>query len=442
MTPLNPGVDRFAQPLALQTGFKKGKTMLKKLSLALIILLVGAAYAQTTVVWWDLLSGGDGVRMQKLIDDFNASHDVQIDRTTLEWGTPFYTKVQTAAAVGEGPDIVTYHVSRYPLAVSQNGLRAISQEELSSVGLSVDDYNPGLIKAMTIDGELYGVPLDYHAIVLYYNKDVLGPLGLLGDNGQPNFTDSLESFNAALETLKTESDTLPLSVSSDDGMVWRVFYSLLNQQDGAAFMTDGEITMGEAGRVALQTMRDWMANGYVPENAEYPASVALFTSGDAAMMINGVWEVPTMVDLAANGQLFDWGAVRLPVLFDHPATWADSTSFAIPNNANQPMSEEKLQAVLEVIAWMNKNSLFWATAGHIPAYNAVTESTEYKAMEPNATYAVLGETAVFEPQSVFTGVASPTFDAVGNYLVPAFNGQLPVDQALEMMTQDLDSQMR
>ena len=27
-----------------------------------------------TVVWWDFLGGGDGIRMKKLIDDFNNDH--------------------------------------------------------------------------------------------------------------------------------------------------------------------------------------------------------------------------------------------------------------------------------------------------------------------------------------------------------------------------------
>jgi len=45
--------------------------------------------------------------------------------------------------------------------------------------------------------------------------------------------------------------------------------------------------------------------------------------------------------------------------------------------------------VLEIIKWMEAHSLFWATAGHIPPNQAVTESAEYKAMQPQATYAVL-----------------------------------------------------
>jgi multiple sugar transport system substrate-binding protein len=83
----------------------------KTMSAALLssALLVSAAQAQQVVEWWDFLGGGDGVRMKTLIDEFNAEHsgEIQINATTLEWGIPFYTKVQTSAAVGEGPDIMT-----------------------------------------------------------------------------------------------------------------------------------------------------------------------------------------------------------------------------------------------------------------------------------------------------------------------------------------------
>ncbi len=65
--------------------------------------------------------------MKKLIEDFNSEHagKIKIQATTLDWGTPFYSKVQTSAAIGQGPDIMTYHASRIPLGVSPPGLSEI-----------------------------------------------------------------------------------------------------------------------------------------------------------------------------------------------------------------------------------------------------------------------------------------------------------------------------
>jgi multiple sugar transport system substrate-binding protein len=411
-----------------------------KAMLSLVIMVFTLAYAQTEVIWWDFLGGGDGIRMKKLIDDFNASHDdIQINATTLEWGPSYYTKVQTSAAVGEQPDIMTYHLSRFPIAVPTGVLRPISDEELASVGLSKADYNPLNIEAASVDGQLYGIPLDVHAIVLYYNKEILGAAGLLDENGLP-MLDGLDNFNAALQKIK-DAGKIPLAFPGDGGTLWRVFYSMIGQQGAELLDADNKVVAQEESLAALGAIRGWMDAGLSTPNTEYPAAIALFTSGEAAMMLNGVWEVPTMVDLAAKGELFDWGAVRIPVWFDQPATWADSHAFAIPNSEVKPITEEKLAAVLEVIAWMNKNSLFWATAGHIPSYLPVTESEDYKKMEPNATYAVLVDNAFFDPRSVLAGAAgSPIYDAVGQYFTPSINGQLSVEEAVQMFTEDLESQ--
>ena len=43
--------------------------------------------------------------MKAMLDEFNKEHagKVQIDATTLEWGVPFYSKVQTSTAIGRAP---------------------------------------------------------------------------------------------------------------------------------------------------------------------------------------------------------------------------------------------------------------------------------------------------------------------------------------------------
>ncbi len=416
-----------------------------KVALLSSALFATGAQAKETVIWWDFLSGGDGVRMKQLIADFNKAHadSIEIAPTTLEWGVPFYTKVQTAAAVGEGPDMMTYHLSRLPLGVSSGVLAEITTEDLASVGLAAADYAEANFKAGQVDGKQYAVPFDIHAVVLYYNKDLLKAAGLLGDDGLPKGLDGVDNFKAALKTLQDGAADYGISIHSAAGdSMWRIFYSLFGQQDGV-FLKDGKFLDGDNLDKAIKAtdvIRSWVTDGLAPASIEYPASIALFTGGKAAMHINGVWEVPTMTDLKAKGELFDWGAVALPTFFDHPATWADSHAFAIPNNVGKTMTPEKKKAILEVIAWMNKNSLFWATAGHLPAYSPVRASAEFKAMQPNATYSVLADTAVFDPSSKLAGVASPVYDAAGNFLMPAINGEMEAKEAMEGMRDDLQGQ--
>jgi len=422
------------------------KNLFKIAMVSTALLSVGAAQAQENVVWWDFLSGGDGVRMKALIEQFNTEHagEITIQPTTLEWGTPFYTKVQTSAAIGEGPDVMTYHLSRVPLGVESGALAEISAEDLASVGLGADTFAPANWEAGQSEGAQYAVPFDIHSIILYYNKDKLAEAGLLGEDGLPMGLDGADNFMAALEKLKPNSE-YPLSVqTSGDGTPWRVFYSLFNQQDGVFLGEDGTFFPDESIPKAVQaveTMASWVEAGLAPALTEYEGSVALFTSGQSALHLNGVWEVPTMTDLAAKDELgFEWGAVMIPTFFDHPATWADSHGFAIPNNVGKEMTAEKKAAVLEVISWMNKNSLAWANAGHIPAYSPTRDSEEFKTMQPNATYSILADTAVFDPKSTLAGVASPVYDAVANYIAPAMNGEMEAQDAIDEMKADLQDQ--
>jgi len=104
------------------------------------------------------------------------------------------------------------------------------------------------------------------------------------------------------------------------------------------------------------------------------------------------------------------------------------------------MTPEKKKAVLEVIAWMNKNSTFWATAGHLPAYTQARDKDEFRNIQPNATSAKLADTAIFDLSSVLAGVASPVYDAAGNFLMPAVNGEVTAQEAMEAMRDDLNGQ--
>ncbi|OYU19984.1 MAG: ABC transporter substrate-binding protein [Rhodobacteraceae bacterium PARR1] len=420
---------------------------MKRLFSAAVLAAVFAspmAMAKETVVWWDFLGGGDGVRMKKLIEDFNAAHadTIEIQATTLDWGVPFYTKVQTSAAVGEGPDVMTYHASRIPLAVSQSTLTEITPDDMAAMGLSADSFAKETWDAVNVDGKQYAVPFDTHPIVLYYNKDLLEKSGLIGADGLPAGLDGKDNFTAALQKLKDDGNEWSIvQVTADGGFAFRTIYSLLCQQngsiggDGAWFPDDNADKLANA----VQVISDWVGAGFNPSYTDYPSTVALFTSGASPFMINGVWEVPTMVDLQSQGKLFNWGAIELPVLFDKPCTYADSHSFAIPNNAGKPATPEKHAAVLEVIKYMSDNSLFWATAGHVPANVAVTETAEYKAMQPQATYAKLTANQVFDPKSVHAGVASALFDSAGNAFTAAINGETDPATAVAEMKATMDA---
>ena len=414
------------------------------LAAAGIATVIASAQTATKVVFWDFFGGGDGIRMKQIVDEYNKSQsDIHVERTTLTWGAPFYTKIHTAVVAGETPDIMTYHVSAMPRGVALKDLRPITGAELASAGLKESDFQANLVKSLKAiakeqagDSALYAIPLDTHTSVLYYNKDILKKAGLLGANGKPRGLTGLANFTKALMTIKDKTGMLPMSFSSsgDSATPWRLWSTLLMQQ-GGAMVRDGKLDLTDIdskGKAALQAMADWSKDGLIAKNTTYPASVALFTSGRAAFMFNGNWEVPTMVDLKKSGKLFDFGVASFPKLFNNQNTWADSHTLAIPNNSKTPMTPEKLTAVLKFVGYVNKTGgLGWAGGGHIPSYLPTQKSNEFKNMQPNVEYsAISAKDAVYEPTVKIFGVGGPVYDAAGNNFLPALMGQATVEQAI------------
>jgi multiple sugar transport system substrate-binding protein len=341
---------------------------------------------------------------------------------------------------------MSYHLSRLPLAVSENILSPITDKDLADAGLSKSDFFDAPMAAATENGKLYAVPLDIHAIVLYYNADLLKGSPYIDSNGKLTGINTMKDFEAALAWAKDHGVKTPVTYETGAASgIWRVFYTLLAQQ-GGSFIENGKVLPGDntAKAVkAVQIMSDWREKGWAPEQADYESSVALYTSGKAAFQLNGVWEVPTYKDLVKKDKLgFKWGAIEIPPWMGKSATWADSHAFAIPNQGAKTISGEKRAAVMKAIGWIEKHAIQWADAGHIPAYKPVTEGDAYKKLEPNATYAPLVETAAFDPKSVVTGVASPTYDAALNLLAPAVQGYMTPEDAVEQMKSELQGMLK
>jgi multiple sugar transport system substrate-binding protein len=422
------------------------RKMLRGSLLAFLLLLSPALMwsAPMAITCWDFLGGGDGVKWSQLVNDFNASQgDYKVTSTTLPWGVQFYTRVHTGVVAGETADVMTYHLSHFPTGIKMGDLRPISEAELRSVGLAYKDFNPVLVQFSMNDsrtygkaGILYGVPLDTHTTVLYYNKDILTKAGVLGSDGKPTGVNGIDAFNATLAKIKDATGMLPITTSSgnDTGGPWRLWYSLYTQM-GGTFIRNGKLDLGPLdtiGKKAMETYHDWAKQGFIDTDTDYGAAVALFTSGKAAFMIQGNWEVPTLVDLSKSGKLgFEYGIMALPRLFEKAAAFADSHELAIPNNTKNPVTGAKLKGVLTFIAYVEKHADVWAGGGHLPAYLPVLNGPELKSMSPNNEYSLEAAKIVsFEPSTPVFGVGGTIYTAFTNFMTPAFTDQIGIDDAI------------
>lgn len=388
---------------------------------------------------WTLLSGGDGARMQAMVNAFNSSQRaVRVVSTTLKWGEPFYTKLITSSVVGAGPEIATVHLSRLPNLAGGGVLRPIADAELAAAGLKASDYFPRQWNKSRHNGATYAIPLDMHPLVLYYNKNLLKQAGLLDGSGRLAPIEGYDALTAAFRSARQRTGRLGLAMEANQSSfaVWRLWLSLLAQRK-VALIENNRFAYGAAGVEELARISAWFSRGYAQAGLNYPASTSQFMGGGAAFMLNGVWEVPEMVRTTQAGTLgFEYGIAPLPRLYQDASVWTDSHAFALPANEGRPMTPEKARAALRFIAYISRHSMGWAEGGHVPAYRPVAESAEARALMPNAEYAAAAQNVVYDPDGWYMGAAGPVESMASKFMPGALMGQLTPLEAMRMFEAD------
>ena len=88
---------------------------------------------------------------------------------------------------------------------------------------SLIDSSLELSKKYGQTDQLFGVPLDIHTLVLYYNKTALQKADLLDADGKPKGLDGIEAFTKMLTAVKDKARLTPIAVeSAAAGPAWNV----------------------------------------------------------------------------------------------------------------------------------------------------------------------------------------------------------------------------
>lgn len=218
----------------------------------------------------------------------------------------YYSLLSTAIQSGDGPDVFW-----------TNGTATSNMADLVANNVMEDltdvvDYSfipESAMSLANIDGKSYSVPwLTMDTRTCFYNKD------LFAENGWEVPT-TFSEFEELLVKIK-ETSIIPLSLSGSDSWALLFIYEPIL----AAYDKDYTIGLADysskatdqAARDCLQKMVDWGNAGYYGDNwlgVNGDAMLLAFTSGQAAMMIDGSWDAST---IAMNNPDLNYGAFTVP----------------------------------------------------------------------------------------------------------------------------------
>jgi raffinose/stachyose/melibiose transport system substrate-binding protein len=251
-----------------------------------------------TLTWWHNGTADPPLSTwQQVADDFRAQHpNVSFDIQPLQ-NEQFVTKVPLALQGDDPPDVY-----------QQWGGGAMATQVQSGKLMDITDASADWIdqvgnaaKGWQVDGRQYGAPFDLHTVGFWYRKDLFAQAGIT----QPPTT--MDEFYDVIDQLKSAGIT-PVAIGSKDkwpdAFYWEYFVLRRCSTDTVTEAIE-ELSMDddcfvEAGE-DLQELLDAepFQEGFLGTTAQQGAgsSAGMVANGDAAMELQGDWELAVMPSL-------------------------------------------------------------------------------------------------------------------------------------------------
>lgn len=331
-------------------------------------------------------SVGEACIIQSIINAASAELDgVTVETLPTDWGN-YYDQIKAAYAGGTPPDVHVMHRHRVPEFAGLGAVADLSAD-LVAAGIDTSDWAPAALDAVSYNGGIYGVPMDFHANLWHVNMDLMAKAGLVTD-GKPILPSSPAEMLEHAKKVKeaTGQDYLAADFAQYPIGV-RLTLALMWQQGANIFDGDTATINNDAAKNAVTSMTQLFDAGVANPQLNYADSQQAFLNGEAAILVNGTWVVDFYTAEAAKSEvaLNNYYVADFPTLFSEGATWADSHMWAVPASL-KAKDPAKYTAALKVLAFINNHNIDWARTGHMAVRSSVLNSAEYAALAHRGEY--------------------------------------------------------
>jgi ABC-type glycerol-3-phosphate transport system substrate-binding protein len=278
-------------------------------------------------VFWNGFTGTDRPTVEALTEEFNRTRtDIQVKMEIMPWDS-FWQKLMPALIAGNGPDFVAMDMGRIPEFAQANRLQALDEYLARSTVLKRDIIPPSVVQNSTYQNVLYGIPMAFHTVALYYNKKMFREAGL--DPEKPPAT-MAELRNAWSKLIKKDANGQVIQYAQSMGIRSTienipVFMWLY----GADYVVNGRSALNSPQALEAMTMlAAAFKEGVSPVGLSGQQADDLFLAGKAAMEICGPWLIPGILDAG-----IEMGIMEIPAGSAGRKTAGGATVFCVNKDA-------------------------------------------------------------------------------------------------------------
>ncbi|WP_427365480.1 ABC transporter substrate-binding protein [Candidatus Caldatribacterium saccharofermentans] len=305
--------------------------------LSVFCLLIGAGFAQQqiTLKFWKFAAPVDDPIIEKYINLWNELHpDVKVEFVTLPWSDYVGLALPAAFASGDAPDVFWLSPGDLLRYVNE-GMLAPLNEHVTETDLA--DLVPAARQRPTIEGVLYGLPVEMEPVAIYYNVDLFEEAGLR----PPRTFDELLNTG---EKLKTEDRYALIIEPVPSYYQLFVWYPFLWGAGADVVSPDWKkATMNTEGAIAaLKIWGDLIKKGLSPSTltAGGSGNIVHLLNKFAAMQLVGMWAIS---DLKLNPPDFKIDIFPVPTLNENlsPVSVFGGWNFVV--NSKSPHQKEAIE---------------------------------------------------------------------------------------------------
>jgi raffinose/stachyose/melibiose transport system substrate-binding protein len=293
----------------------------------------------TTLTYWaSATTNSDAIK--SLIAGFEEQTGATVE--TVAFPDPFEQNLLTRWATGDRPDILNFHpYASWLLHLDPtNTLVDLSGEDF------VGKTRFGMMEtAGNVDGQHFAAVIQSPAIQgVWYNKALFNQAGLTIPTTLDEFWAACEQFNAAVPDktfwFQGGGDVWPLQLLP--GMLW----ADLEKEGKISAINDGTAKWSDPDIVErIQALNDAVTKGCLNDTlktAGYNDELTNLMSGDAALITQGTWVIPSLLD--ANGlDTLNQTVGFFPLSMTGPtARWSVTDAFLVPKNSDAAKQEAAL----------------------------------------------------------------------------------------------------
>jgi arabinogalactan oligomer/maltooligosaccharide transport system substrate-binding protein len=267
---------------------------------AFLVLLLGSLAApgmlaaQKEIVVWHGYRGGEKTAFEKVVNQFNQSQKAVKVTTLAVPYDAFADKITAAVPRGKGPDVFIFAQDRLGGWVAAGN--TVEPLDFFLTPQIKGRYLKTTLDAMTYQGNVFGLPLNFKVITMIYNKKLI--------QTPPKTT--AELVTVAKKLSNAASGRFGLAYWHSD------FYyhaALMNGFGGGVFGPNRKPTVNSPQNIAsLDQLLKWTSQGFMPEEPSTALITSLFNQGKAAMVFSGPWF------LGEISKDVDWGLAPLPAI--------------------------------------------------------------------------------------------------------------------------------